>query len=242
MHRVARGPIVAVGMAVILAGAGSGCGSTSTTRATPTTVPAPDPQPRTLDVVGDSINAQSYWGHDAEWLAAGVGAPSGFDVVKNGFLGNRIQEAQPWVTAETHDPDHPRPQILVVALGAANASLAFGQPGWTHGDGDAFRTLINTPSPRTCVVVVLPAAASTAPAPVRAQFAVMRPALQRIAAARARTVVVDWNDELLTHPGYAGPEGVHLAADHALPGQQADPEAADAFAALLWSGARRCRR
>lgn len=199
--------------------------------------PAPTPTPATLDVVGDSITAQSFWNRDTEWQAAGPGMPTGQDLVVDAWLGYRFEDVQARETARANDPDQPRPAVLVIALGTNN----LGDGTWDGVDEVAFAALLHTPSPSSCVVVALPAVGPGAGPVVAERFALARARMTAIAERRPSTVVRDgWAETLAVHPEYVGADGVHLARDHALAGDQANPEAADAYASNLWTGVRSC--
>jgi hypothetical protein len=200
----------------------------------------PAPAPETIDVVGDSITVQSHWNRDDQWRAAGSGLDAGYDLAVDAWLGYTFADVQQRLTDRVHDPDAPRPSILVVALGANNASTDFGAPGWTADDGAAFSKLINTPHPDTCVVVVLPAAGRSATQAFRDNVARGRSTMRAIAAKRPRTVLVDWAPVIAAHPGYLRSDGIHLADDQPAPGTFANADAADAYGALLWAGVARC--
>jgi hypothetical protein len=195
----------------------------------------PTPDPLTVDIVGDSITAQSYWGRDAAWLTDGPGAPAGSDILKDAWLGYKFEDVQERETERVMAEENPRPSILVIALGTNNASLGGG--GWTTADEAAFSKLLNTPHPNSCVVVSLPAAGPAAGPAVTAEFAKMRAAMRSISATRPRTVVVDWADIVTADPTVLAPDGVHLASDERHP---ANNHAAAAFASNLWSGVAEC--
>lgn len=195
----------------------------------------PTPTPLTIDVVGDSITAQSYWNRDAAWLTDGVGAPAGADIVKDAWLGYRFDHVQERETARVMD--EARPAVLVIALGTNNASLGWGAPGWDTTDEADFRKLLNTPHESACVVVSLPAVGQQVTPAVAAEFAEMRAAMRSISATRPNTVVVDWHDVITAHPEYLDTDGVHLAKTERSPANEA---AAAAYAGNIWSGVAQC--
>lgn len=194
----------------------------------------PAPDPLAIDVVGDSITVQSFWGRDAAWLLDGPGAPPGSNVEKDAWLGYRFEDVLERQAARVQDR---ATGVLVIALGTNNASAAFGGDGWTSSDEDAFRALLNAPHPDACVVVSLPYAGPAAPALTIWHTAIMRARLAAIAGERPGTVLVDWGAVALAHPGYIRYDGVHLADDERVP---ANLDAASAFGAHLWEGVAAC--
>ncbi|HEX8804226.1 MAG TPA: hypothetical protein VF743_08530 [Acidimicrobiales bacterium] len=186
----------------------------------------PEPTPGSVDVAGDSLTIQAIFAH-----GYGVDAPEDLQIIAN--IGWRAIDAQPDVSDHAA---HGRPATLVVALGT-NDSEPTSNGGWDGADVTAFRTLLNTPHPSACVVVVLPGMTSAAPAAHRAELVEARQALVALANERPRTVLVDWQAVVDAHPEYIGPDGIHLRWTDEGP---ADPEAAAARTALYWSGVRAC--
>lgn len=194
---------------------------------------------RTIDVVGDSIALQSEWHRSDRWRRAGRGVPEHDRIQRDFWLGYHFEDVQARETMRVNGPEDRRPSVLVIALGINNSLVASGG-GWDGSDQEAFRTLLHTPSPQACVVVVLPQAGPSAAEVDRLNIWVGRQAMRELAGQRPRTVIVDWADVVDAHPEYLDADGIHLATGRAEPGQLADPDATDAYAAMLWRGVAQC--
>lgn len=212
--------------------AGAGEPSPRTDAVTPSVPPAGTDG--TIDIIGDSITVQATSNRADEFAAQGQ--PEGADLVTVAVAGSRFGDHRPG----EHDRvwQQSRPSVLVVALGTNDANAL--ADGWTPADEVAFRELIDTPSPQTCVVVVLPAVGEQAGAAQLEQFARARRAMRSIVGERDRSVVADWGAVIAEHPEYLYRDGVHLALDGKADDQLANPDAADAFAANLWAGVQAC--
>lgn len=201
----------------------------------------PEPTPLTVDLVGDSITMQAHWNRDSEFRRAGVGLASKYDLVVDAWLGNKFQDVQKAESARVFDSKRPRPSVLVIALGLNNADPYYGGGGWTKEDETAFKKLLNTPHPSSCVVVVLPAAGNGAPQQYRDHAVFASARMKTFASQRPRTVMVDWAPVIKAHPEYLRADGKHLADNKlAKPDQMANPVPADAYASLIWSGVAKC--
>ena len=212
----------------------SGTGPASAPTAAVVPVVPPAPSAGTIDVIGDSITAQSFWFRDAEWAAQGQPAYS--DVLKDAYPGRQFQDIQ--ATERDRILTSRRPATLVLALGTNNAIVDNG--GWTTSDEVAFRSFLDLASPDACVVVVLPGYGSQASAAFKAQDDKARAYLAATAPTRPNTQVVDWGAVTSLHPDYLDTDGIHLDRLDTLPNQQANPTAANAFAAKIWEGVSQC--
>lgn len=196
--------------------------------------------PRRIDVVGDSITLQSSWHRGRSWRAAGVGLAPGDHVKREFWLSYRFEDVRGPEAMRVGGPVGGRPSVLVIAQGINNALSGPGGFGWDGTDAMAFAALLRLPSPRACVVVVLPQVGNAVAPESRLQIEAGRADMAALASARPRTVVVDWGDVVARHPEYLAGDGIHLESTAAAPGQLADAEAADAYAGLLWQGVHRC--
>lgn len=76
--------------------------------------------PTTVEVVGDSITAQAFWGRDAAFEA---GAPEGAKVSKDAQGGTKLRDATERVERLGRAD---APAVLVLAVGTNNAALIDG--------------------------------------------------------------------------------------------------------------------
>lgn len=195
----------------------------------------PAPTPTTIDVIGDSITVQAVY--NQPWLTSGVGAPIGSDVLPQAGLGWRFEDVQDFEAARVSSPSHPRPAILVMALGTNNINVG----GWETADENAFMRLLYTPDPSSCVVVSLPAVGPAVGRNALNQYTWARARMMAIAQTRPRTVVTNgWASIIRSHPEYLGPDGVHLRTDNIKGDAVANYEPANAFVGNLWAAVRRC--
>jgi hypothetical protein len=180
----------------------------------------PAPRPGTVDVAGDSLTIQAFFNG-----GFGAGAPEDLQVhADNGW---QAGDAQPKISANVA---RGRPEILVVALATNDANPANG--GWSGADVTRFRTLINTPHPDACVVVVTPGYGPTLGSAYKRELYEARVALRSLIAQRPRTVEADWYVVVRDHPEYVRSDGIHLSGQPAW----------HARSALYWSGVARCQR
>jgi hypothetical protein len=208
--------------------------------ATSTTTPGASTtsRPPTIDVYGDSVTVQAFWGRDAQFAE---GAPAGAIVRTHARPGSVIADHQAAVESRAADDI---PSTLVIALGTNNAARL--TDGWTSQDQTDATRLVHAAAPATCVVVVLPGGTQgpTQTLVDQTDFDQARAALEVAAKDRqvsgAPTVVADWGAVAAANEDLLAPDGIHLAADAARPGHLADGEAADAFAAVVWSGVEQC--
>jgi len=197
----------------------------------------PTPEPNTIDIVGDSISTQAYWGRSAEYDAQG--RPANADVLHDEWAGRVFADAQPAATQRAADG---RPAIMVIALGTNNAGAY--SSGWGPDDEADFNRLLFTPSSSACVVVILPGYIVRGPntPDLLTQYSMHQAheAMKAKAAQRPRTIVVDWQAIISANPSIIGPDGIHLASDAKLSGDLANPAAANAWAKMMWDGVARC--
>jgi hypothetical protein len=178
----------------------------------------PKPTAGSVDVAGDSLTIQSFFNG-----GFGDGAPSDLNVIAG--LGWTAPDAQPRVS---EDIKNARPEVLVVALATNDANPGSG--GWTDQDVANFRTMINSPHPDACVVVVTPGYGPTLDDAFKQQIYEARLALRQLIAERPRTVEADWYVVTRDHPEYITSDGIHLSGE----------EAWHARSALYWQGMAKC--
>lgn len=197
--------------------------------------PAPTPTARTIDLLGDSITWQAYWGRTRAF--EGQGRPPGSSFVVDAKPGAVLADPYDREAARVYGASSPRPAVLVVALGTNDALPKTG--GWTTEDTATARRLLALPATTACVVVILPglAAKATVTATMRAEMTEARAALRGVAAERARTsptVVRDWGALVAADPSLTEADGIHLPAGDALAGPAA------VYARTIWSGVAAC--
>jgi hypothetical protein len=197
-----KGAIVLVGVTCAVMGAGC----------------VPKPTPGSVDVAGDSLTIQAFYNG-----GFGDGAPSDLNVIA--YNGWTAADVQPYVT---DDVKHGRPEVLVVAVATNDSNPLTG--GWTGDDEVRFRTLIHTPHPDACVVVVTPGYGPTLYDAYKNEIYKARLALRSLIASRPRTVEPDWYAVVRDHPGYLTPDGLHLNGAPAW----------HARSALYWQAAAHC--
>jgi hypothetical protein len=184
------------------------------------------PTPGSVDVAGDSLTIQTFFRY-----GPGQGAPD--DVKTVAGLGWKVGDVQPTITA---DVAAGRPAVLIVALGTNDSHPVQGF-GWNGDDANAFRTLMTSPHPSACVVVVLPGYGAGISPAWRTEMDEARGALNFLAIQRGgRTVVADWQPIVQAHPEYLLSDGVHLRQE----GDVVDARAAAARSQLYWSGMAAC--
>jgi hypothetical protein len=216
---------------------GLGAQSAASSPTTPTATP--QPLPNTIDIVGDSIATQAFWHRAAQYDAQG--RPAGFDVLLDQWMGRSFADVQEQETARANDPDAPRPSILVIAMGTNNAGPY--SAGWGADDEADFDRLLRTPHSSSCVVTVLPFYVVKGAQPnvfTRLEMDEARTAMTEQAQERPNTVVVDWQPYVRSHPSLIKADGIHLNDDAKLEGDLANADAADAWAAMMWSGVNQC--
>ena len=185
----------------------------------------PQPLPGSVDVVGDSLTVQA-----TNPYGLGDDAPDDVKVIAG--LGWQAPNVQSRLVAEVV---RGRPETLVVALGTNDSNPHRG--GWTSTDTANFRTLLATPHPDTCIVIVLPAYGPGIAGLLRIEMQQARASLRTLAGQRPRTVVADWLPVIQARPELVAPDGVHLRN---LDSGVVDPVAAATRTALYWLGVANC--
>jgi len=200
---------------------------------------APTPKAGTIDVVGDSLAFQANWARSTEFA---TGAPRGADLVRDFKPGIGFPDV---MAAQRKRVAAARPAILVIALGTNDAGPLDG--GWNATDDKELRDLMALPSPKACVVLVLPGhadkpgVASTYRVDLRNARAAMRKAAADRKAAGRPTVVADWGAVALARPELTADDGIHLAdGAPSAPSRIVNEAAANAWTKVLWSGVAAC--
>lgn len=184
------------------------------------TAMACEPVPDRISLAGDSV-----------LLTAGYngGGFRGADYAEKIGLGWEAKHAQPRLTADVAARPVP-PSVSVQAFGQ-NYGDRYQEP-----EKAQLMSLVFTPDPDACVVLVLPHPGISGSHGVRIRA--VRQTLIELAAARPNTVTVDWSGVVQVHPEHLAGDGVHLSPID----QDGDGrwDAAEAYMDLIWSGVEAC--
>lgn len=213
------------------------------------------PTPNTVTVTGDRLSQQTFDADANGTFAYTSAAPAASNLLASAETINASYTASSVQTVINNYSIFRWPQRLVMAMGIKDASPLAGGDGWTEGDAEKVRTLVNTVHSTACVVVVLPGHGSGQGAganPVwNAEIDEARASLAQIAAQRPRTLVIDWQQVIDQHPEYLDEDGIHLPTPGTLPAEDlaleqqgkvspVDQTAANARQNFYWEGVSRC--
>ena len=183
---------------------------------------------RSIYLVGDSVMASAEWGNGT-WDDP---APDGYKTRTEAFGGktaaDHLEEVRRYASENV-------PERLVVELGTNEARAG----GWGPSDDDTYRALIAAAPARSCVVVVVPAAAPWASATDRTNLEAAAAEIRQIADTRPNRRVLEFSTFIDAHPGLVAADGIHLVDDPDEPGT-ATAEARDAYRDWLWPSVVDC--